>query len=73
MLDEYLEIIKTYLKNVISSLTESGGWKTQLLVKIVFRSSKCIDENPHKNLWGDNKEIMADWKNRNNWKNRWNY
>ena len=51
LLDEYLEIIKTYLKNVISSLKESGEWKTQLL--------KYIDENSHKYLWGDNKEIIT--------------
>lgn len=41
---QFLEKIRPYLKNVINSL-ESGEQKTRLPVKVVFRSSKDVDEN----------------------------
>ena len=58
LLNEYLERIKPYLKNIINSLNESSGWKTKLSVKIMFISWKDIDENSHEYLWGNSKEIM---------------
>lgn len=48
LLNECLAIIRLYLKNLINSLRESGEWKTHLSAKILFRSSKDIDENPNK-------------------------
>ena len=42
---QFLEKIRPYVKNVINSLKESGEWKTRLSFKVVFRSSKDVDEN----------------------------
>ena len=46
------------LKNLTDKFKESGKWKTQLSVKIVFTTSKDIGENPDIYSWSDNKEIM---------------
>ena len=43
-LNEYLEIIRQYLKSLIDSLKDSGEWKSQ--------SSKHIDRNPNKYFKG---------------------
>ena len=57
-LNEYLEIIRPYPKSRIDSLKESGKWKALLSAKTLFKSSKNIDENLCKCLWGKYKEIM---------------
>ena len=46
------------MKNLTDEFKESGEWKTQLSVKIVFTTSKDIDENPDIYSWSDNKELM---------------
>ena len=53
-LKEYLEIIRPYLKNVTIDFTAFDEWKVQLIIKIMFRLSKDIDEKPHKYLWNHN-------------------
>ena len=57
-LDKYVTIIKSNLQNLADKLKECGEWKTQLSRKIVFRSSKDVDENLDIYSWNDNKEIM---------------
>ena len=45
-LDEYLNKIKLYLRNVIVDLQNSGVWKIQLTIAIHFVSSKVGEEEP---------------------------
>ena len=59
LLNEYLEIMKSFLKNIIDSLKQSGKWKTKFSAKIIFKSSKDIDYNSHKYLWVSKKDIMT--------------
>ena len=51
---EYLEIIRPYLKNVAINFMGFDEWKVQLIIEIVLRSSKDIDEKPQKCLWNHN-------------------
>ena len=44
MLDEYLNKIKPYLKDIIIDLQGSDGWKIQLTITITFISSKDTEE-----------------------------
>ena len=44
MLDEYLNKIKPYLKDIIIDLQGSDGWKIQLTITINFISSKDTEE-----------------------------
>ena len=43
-LDEYLNKIETYLRNIIIDLEYSDTWKTQLTIAINFVSSKNTEE-----------------------------
>ena len=43
-LEEYLNRIKPYLKDITSDLQESDTWKIQLTVAISFISPKDADE-----------------------------
>ena len=43
-LDEYLNKIKTFLKNIIIDLQSSDTWKIQLTIAINFISSKDVKE-----------------------------
>ena len=45
-LDEYLNKIKTFLKNIIIDLQSSDTWKIQLTIAINFISSKDVKEEP---------------------------
>ena len=47
----------SYIKNVIDSLKESCKWRTQLLLNVLFRSSKDINEKPYKHLWVITKKL----------------
>ena len=42
--EEYLNKIRPYLKDIINSLKNSGTWKIQLLIAINFIFSKDNDE-----------------------------
>ena len=43
-LDEYLNKIKPYLRNIIINLQNSDTWKIQLTIAINFNSSKDVEE-----------------------------
>ena len=58
LFDEYLDIIKPFLKNVIIEIKRLVDGKTQLSINIAFRSSKDINENLDKHSLSDNKEIV---------------
>ena len=57
---EYLNKIRTYLKDIIYDLKNSDTWKIQLTVAISFISSKDNDEEHLMHLKSDNIEIMID-------------
>ena len=44
LLDEYLNKIKAYLRNIITDLQNSDAWKIQLTIVIKFISSKDAEE-----------------------------
>ena len=44
-LNEYLEIIRLYLKNALENVKRHDAWKIQLSVKFLFRSLKDVNEN----------------------------
>ena len=44
LLDEYLNKIKPYLRNIITDLQNSDAWKIQLTIVIKFISSKDAEE-----------------------------
>ena len=57
--EEYLDKIRTYLKEIINDLKESGTWKIQLTIAINFISSR--DDNDEERVMhskSDNIEIM---------------
>ena len=43
-LEEYLNKIEPYLRNIIIDLKNSDTWKTQLIIAINFISSKDVEE-----------------------------
>ena len=43
-LDEYLNKIETYLRNIVINLQDSDAWKIQLTIEINFISSKDTKE-----------------------------
>ena len=55
--EEYLNEIRPYLKDIINDIKKSDTWKIQLTIKINFISSKD-DEEPVIHLKSDNIEIM---------------
>ena len=44
-LDEYLNKIETYLKNIIIDFKNSDAWKIQVTIAINFISSKILKES----------------------------
>ena len=57
-LEDYFNIIKPYLKDMINNCKSHGEWKIQLSMKINFISSKNADESRTMNIKSDNIEIM---------------
>ena len=55
--EEYLNEIRPYLKDIINDIKKSDMWKIQLTIKINFISSRD-DEEPVIHLKSDNIEIM---------------
>ena len=57
--EEYLNKIKPYLKDIIKDLKKSDTWKIQLTIKINFISSKYDNDGEHEmHSKSDNIEIM---------------
>ena len=59
-LDEYLNKIESYLRNIIISLKNSDTWKIQLTITINFISSKDTEEERVKRLSRDNIKFTSD-------------
>ena len=57
-IEEYLNKIRTYLKDVINDLKKSDMWEIQLTIAINFISSKGADEKRVMHLMSDKIEIM---------------
>ena len=57
-IEQYLENIRPYLRDMIDHLKTSGNWKIHLTIKIKFMLSKDIDENPLMYSKHDNRKIM---------------
>ena len=57
-LEEYLNIIRPYLKDMIDNHKAHNEWKIQLVMKIIFISSLGIDEFREMYTKSDNIEIM---------------
>ena len=55
--DEYLNKIRTYLKDIINSLKKSDMWKIQLTIANNFISSRDNGEERVMHLKSDNTEI----------------
>ena len=55
---EYLNKVRPYLKDIINNLKKSDTWKIQLIIAINFISSKNNDEDHVIHSKGDNIEIM---------------
>ena len=58
-LDEYLNKIGTYLRNIIINLQNSDTWKIQLTIAINFISSKDTEEERVMHLNSDNIEFTS--------------
>ena len=57
--NEYLNEIKPYLKDIITDFQKSGTWKIQWTIAINFLSSKDLDEEQIMDSKTDNMEVMA--------------
>ena len=57
-IEEYLNKIRTFLKDAINDLKKSDMWKIQLTIEINFISSKGADEKRVMHLMSDKIEIM---------------
>ena len=58
-LDEYLNKIKPYLRNMIINIQNSDTWKIQLIVAINFISSKDAQEKHVMHSTSDNKKFSS--------------
>ena len=58
LVEEYLNKIRPYLKNIISNLQKSDTWKIQPAIAINFIYSIDNDEECAMHSKSDNKEIM---------------
>ena len=58
-LDEYLNKIETYLKNIIINLQNSDAWKIQLTIAINFISSKDTEEERVMHLNSDDIKLTS--------------
>ena len=56
--NEYLNEIKPYLKDIITDFQKSGTWKIQWTIAINFLSSKDLDEEQIMDSKTDNMEVM---------------
>ena len=56
-IDEYLDMIKQYLSNIINDLKNQGQWKIQLTMEINFISSKDSNETRTMHTKSDNIEL----------------
>ena len=56
---EYLEEIKSYLKDIVNDIEKSDSWKIQLTTAINFISFKDIDGECVMHSKSDNREVMA--------------
>ena len=57
--EEYLNKIRSYLKDIINNIKKSGTWKIQLTMAINFISSIDNDEERVMHSKSDNIEIMV--------------
>ena len=57
--NEYLNEIKPYLKDIITDFQKSGTWKIQWTIAIKFFSSKDLDEEQIMDSKTDNMEVMT--------------
>ena len=57
--NEYLNEIKPYLKDIITDFQKSGTWKIQWAIAINFLSSKDLDEEQIMDSKTDNMEVMT--------------
>ena len=57
-LEEYLNKIRSYLKDIINNLKKSDTWKIQIIIAINFISSIDFDEKRVMHSKSDNIEIM---------------
>ena len=58
-IEEYLDKLKPYLKDIIIDLQNSDTWKIQLTISISFISSKDVDEERLMHAKKDNVELMS--------------
>ena len=58
LIEEYLNRIRPYLKDIINNLRKSDAWKIQLTIAIYFMSSKDNDEKRVMHSKRDNIEFM---------------
>ena len=56
-LEEYLNIIRQYLRDMINNHKANGEWKVQLVMKIKFISS--LDDNEFRVMYTKNVEIIS--------------
>ena len=57
--NEYLNEIKPYLKDIITDFQKSDTWKIQWTIAINFLSSKDLDEEQIMDSKTDNMEVMT--------------
>ena len=57
--EEYLNKIRSYLKDIINNIKKSGTWKIQLTMAINFIPSIDNDEEHVMHSKSDNTEIMV--------------
>ena len=58
-MEEYLDKIRTYLRDIINDLKQSDTWKIQLTITINFISSKDDNDEDHiMHSKSDNVEIV---------------
>ena len=61
-MEEYLNKISPYVKDIINNLKKYDTWKTQLTITNNFISSKGNDEERAMHSKSDNIEIMMNYK-----------
>ena len=58
-IEEYLDKLKPYLKDIIIDLQNSDTWKIHLTIGISFISPKDVDEELLMHAKSDNVELMS--------------
>ena len=59
LLEHYLNIIRSYLRDMIDNHKKNSEWKIKLVMKIIFVSSLDADEIRTRHTKSDNIEIMS--------------